>query len=193
MDNNKEKEIADLGRERNELNALIGKGVSFDVKDTEVIITKSWFGLRKKRTLQPVTRHFNIAEPTLSTLDRLSAEWVELAIDERSIKSEDGMIVARSLATQSIRLARIVAIAVLGVDRLVAVPGKNGIVRYVEDTKRLDELTDLFARSIKPSQLHQLYTLINAMCNLGDFVNSIRLMCADRTTMPIRIEENKGV
>ncbi len=184
------KEIKDLKKERQELNALIGKGVSFEVKDVVFDVQKRFFGLLKKRIPKEVTRKFTIDEPTLSTLDRLSAEWIEFAIDEAAMQSEDGMSRARTLAHEhSMRCAKIVAIAVLGESRLIAKPHKGG-TRWVEDTQALDELTALFARTIKPSKLYQLYVLINAMCNLGDFTNSIRLMLAERTTMPIRIEEN---
>ena len=66
----------------------------------------------------------------------------------------------------------------------------EGSGKFVVYVKRLNELTSLFTRRIKPSRLYQIYILIQTMCNLGDFLNSIRLMSADRTTMPIRIEEN---
>ena len=114
-----------------------------------------------------------------------------MTIDEVEMKSDDSMKRARGLAHKhSIRCAKVVAIAVLGEDRLIPVTGK-GCVRWVEDVKRLDELTSLFARTIKPSMLYKLYVLVNAMCNLGDFLNSIRLVQQERTTMPIRIEESK--
>lgn len=183
-----------LEQERNELNALINKGVSFEVTDVEMKVKRSFFGLIKKRISVPVKRQFKIEEPTLATLDRLSAEWIEFAIDESVMKSNDGMVKARTLAHEhSIRCAKVVAIAVLGSDYLIPKAEKNGVIRYVEDVERLEYLTSLFARSIKPSKLYQLYVLINAMCNLGDFLNSIRLMSADRSTMPIRIEENSEV
>lgn len=183
-----------LEQERNELNALINKGVSFEVTDVEMKVKRSFFGLIKKRIAVPVKRQFKIEEPTLATLDRLSAEWIEFAIDESVMKSHDGMVRARALAHEhAIRCAKVVAIATLGSDYLIPKIGKSGVARYVEDTERLEYLTSLFARSIKPSKLYQLYVLINAMCNLGDFLNSIRLMSADRSTMPIRIEENNEV
>ena len=180
-----------LEQERAELNALIGKGVSFEVQDVEVTEQKYLWGMIRKKSLTPITRRFVVEEPTLGTLDRLSAEWVEMAMDEEALKGEDGMRQARMMAkSQAIRCARVIAIAVLGSDYLVPKPSKGREVRYVEDNARLDELTDLFARKIKPSALYQLYVLIQAMCNLGDFVNSIRLMSADRTTKPTRIEES---
>lgn len=180
-----------LEQEKSELNTLINKGISFEVADIEFQTKRILGGLLKRRVAITVKRQFKIEEPTLATLDRLSAEWIEFAIDESIMKSDDGMVRARTLVYEhSLRCAKIVAIAALGSDLLIPKIGKAGVVRYIEDTKRLEELTSLFARSIKPSKLYQLYVLINAMCNLGDFLNSIRLMSADRTTMPIRIEEN---
>lgn len=188
MDNEKKK----LEQEREELNTLIGKGVSFEVKDVEFDTEKKFFGLVKKYKPREVTRTFRITEMTLATLDRLSAETIEFAIDEEAMKSADSMQRARRLVREhSVRCARIIAIAVLGEDRLIPVHGKGG-TRWIEDKKRLDELTSLFTRTIKPSVLYKLYVLVNAMCNLGDFTNSIRLMQQERTTMPIRIEENNG-
>ena len=177
-----------LEQERRELNTIIGKGVSFEVKDVEFETKTRFFGLVNKYIPHEVTRKFTIQEPTLSTLDRLSSEWIEFAIDEEALKSSDGMIAARRYANKHCdRCAKVVAIAVLGEDLLIPVPGKGGM-RWIEDEKRLDELTRLFKRKIKPSRLYQLYVLINTMCNLGDFLNSIRLMSTDRTTMPNPIE-----
>ena len=192
---NEEKEkIKPLEQEREELNNLVKRGISIEVKDFDIVTKPVFFGLFKKRQLVPVSRKFKIEEPTLGTLDRLSREWIEFAIDEAKLKSYDGMKEARSMATRhSLRCAKVVAIAVLGEDYLVPKAGRNGVVKYIEDVERLEELTALFARTIKPSRLNQLYTLINLMCNLGDFLNSIRLMSSDRTSMPIRIEENNGV
>jgi hypothetical protein len=183
-----------LEQEKAELNALINKGIQFEVEDTEFEVKKRFFGLLKKRIPVKVRKQFKIEEPTLGTLDRLSSEWIEFAIDEAALKSEDGMQKAKSIVhNHAIRCARVIAIAVLGSDYLIPTPGKGGTVYYKEDKKRLEELTALFARKIKPSELYQLTVLINAMCNLGDFLNSIRLMSSDRSTMPDRIEENSEV
>lgn len=182
------KEKNKLEQEREELNSLIGRGVSFEVKDVEFETVKSCWGLFKRHIPKEVTRKFTINEPTLATLDRLSSEWIEFAIDEESLKSSDGMVAARQYAYKHCeRCAKVVAIAVLGEDRLMPIPGKGG-TRWVEDEAKLDKLTRLFLRTIKPSRLYQLYVLINTMCNLGDFLNSIRLMSTDRTTMPNPIE-----
>lgn len=182
-----------LEQERKELNTLIGKGVTFEVKDVVLDVEKKFFGLIRKYKPRQVTHRFKIEELTLATLDRISAETVEMAIDEDAMKAPDSMKRARTLAhNHSIRCARVIAIAVLGEDRLIPVPGKGGM-RWVEDAARLEELTSLFARRIKPSVLFQLYLLVNTMSNLGDFLSSIRLMQHERTTMPVRIEENNEV
>ena len=183
-----------LEQEKNELNVLINKGVSFEVADTEFEVKRMFFGLIKKRVPMKVMRNFKIEEPTLGTLDRLSSEWIEFAIDEQALQSDDGMKHARTLTNHHAkRCAKVIALAVLGSDYLIPKPARHGVVKYVEDTARLKELIELFTRTIKPSRLYQLYVLINAMCNLGDFTNSIRLMSADRTTMPILIEDNNEV
>ena len=185
-------DLKQLELERDELNRIVNNGVTFEVEDVEAHVTKTrFFGLLKKRELVKVTKTFKIEEPTLGTLDRLSREWVELAIDEESLKGKDGMKIARSMtANNALRCAKVIAIAVIGSEYMIPVTDKNGVVRIREDVKRLNELTSLFARTIKPSRLYQIYILIQTMCNLGDFLNSIRLMSADRTTMPFRIEEN---
>jgi autonomous glycyl radical cofactor GrcA len=183
--------IKTLEQEKNELNVLINKGIPFEIEDIEFEEKRTFFGLIKRHVPVKVKRKFKIEEPTLGTLDRLSAEWIEFEMDEAMMKSGDGMQRARTLVGKhSMRCARIIALAVLGSDYLIPKCTPNGTVRYVADTPKLEELTDLFARTIKPSQLYQLSMLINAICNLGDFVNSIRFMCAHRTTMPVRIETN---
>ncbi len=186
-------ELEKLQKEKTELNALINKGFTFEVEDFTTQTQKYFFGLIKRRELVKIKRVFKIEEPTLGTLDRLSAEWVEFAISDELLKEETGMKKARDLVyQQSKRCAKVVALAVLGSDYLI--PKKKGkYVRYKENTKALTDLTDLFLRTIKPSRLYQLTVMIGTMCNLGDFCNSIRLMYADRSTMPIRIEEDSEV
>ena len=182
-----------LQKEKAELNVLINKGVTFEVDDTEFHVKKRFFGLFKKRVPVKVRRQFKIGQPTLGTLDRIAAEWIEVAIDEAAMKTDDGMQRARTIvAKHALRCAKVIALAVMGTDFLIPKNAGHGVARYDEDTRRLNELAALFSRTITPSQLYQLCLLITAVCNLGDFMNSIRLMSADRSTMPNRIEENNG-
>ena len=107
-----------LEQERRELNTIIGKGVSFEVKDVEFETKTRFFGLVKKHIPHEVTRKFTIQEPTLSTLDRLSAEWVEFAIDEQELQKPESMKAARTLAHfHARRAAKVVATAALGAER----------------------------------------------------------------------------
>jgi hypothetical protein len=178
-----------INAERNELNTLINKGINFDVERTIYKRQKGIFSFLKKRIPSRETMKFTIQEPTLSTLDRISVEQIELEINENIMTTEAGLCEAKKFAhMHSRRLARIIAMAVLGQDYVKAMQ-EGSRVRYSYDNDRMDQLTDLFLHNIKPSKLMQLTMLINTMSNLGDFTNSIRLMSAARTTMPIRIEE----
>lgn len=173
-----------LELERKELNSLIEKGVTFEIQDIGVE-KRGWF---RKRKLVEVTRKFTINELTLATLDRISAEGIEMAINEAEVQGERTMEYVRGfIAKHGRRCARIIAVAVLNESRLKPEPCRGG-VRWVEDTAAVERLTDLFVRTIQPSKLHYLTLLVNAMSNIGDFVNSIRLMQAERTTMPNLIE-----
>lgn len=186
---NKKTEAERLEQEKQELNSLINKGYTFEVEDTEFRIEKYFYGLLKKRVPVKVKRQFRIQEPTLGTLDRLSAEWIKIAIDEEKLKGSDGLKVAKSLANRHARrCASVVALSVLGSDYLIPKQSAGNAVRYMEDIARLSELTDLFARTIKPSRLYELTLLINTISNFGDFLNSIRLMQSERTTAPDLVE-----
>ena len=57
-----------LEQERAELNTLINKGVSFEVKDTEFGVEKKFFGLFKKQIPHEITRTFKIDELTFQPL-----------------------------------------------------------------------------------------------------------------------------
>jgi hypothetical protein len=179
--------------EKIELNTLISKGLSFEVDRTVYKREKGFLGFFKKRVPEIEKLKFTIQEPTLSTLDRLSAEQIDLRIDESLISGESGISEVKSLAQKhSQRMARIIALAVLGQDYVIST-SVGSSVRYSYDDQKLKELSELFYINIKPSKLIQLTMIINTASNLGDFLNSIRLMSASRTTIPIRIEENKEV
>lgn len=177
--------------EKSELNLLLDNGVSIEV---ERVIRKKKKGIKGlfgisenvKETLK-----FIINEPTLSTLDRISSEQIDLKIDESMLSNnENFMQEAKKMAHDyGTKLAKIIALAVLGQDYVTTIQ-KGSSVRYEFDNKKLSELTQIFYENVKPSKLFQYVILINTMSNLGAFTNSIRLMSAARTTMPIRIEGN---
>ena len=171
--------IQALEKERFELNMLIQRGTVFEIEKVEFVRNEGLLSLFRRRTKKVSKERYTIKEPTLAVLDKISAEQIELAIDEELMSSQDGISAARKMVhAHALRMARIIAIAVLGGDNIIK-----------GDDKELNDLADLFYKNIKPSRLIELLLMINTISNLGDFTNSIRLMSASRTTIPIRVEE----
>lgn len=185
MEETDKSNIESLEQERNELRLLINEGVAFTVTYFEKVRIGGWwrklamlFARGQKYRLEERQRSFVVKEPTAFTLDRLSAEYIELVMDEAKIKESPRQEARRLYTKHSRRMARIVAIAVLG--------------NQWEDKKLLAEHTDFFSRWLKNSQLWELVQAIDLTNNLADFINSMRLMSSARTTMPTRIESPKA-
>lgn len=182
MENEK---LDNLTREQGELRQMINEGVTFDIEVTYRKRKPGLFGFFRKREQMKEKRVFRIAEPTLSTLDRLSMLWLEMTIDETKLSDADYLATAKQLANKEAKkLAKVVATAVLGED-YYDVTDKGGYFARKPNEKRLARLTSLFSHSVTPSQLLTLAILITNVSNLGDFINSIRLMSATRTSDPI--------
>lgn len=184
-DNNDE--IKALEREREELNLLVQRGVKFDVTTKIRRRKKGLRGFFSRPETVNETHTFEIHEPTLSVLDRISALSLAIAIDEATIKAEGEAAIteARQVTKENImRMARVVAIAVLGEDYHVTEVNRFGKVKKYNDDKELDRLTALFFHSVKPSVLVGLVAMITGMSNLGDFINSMRLLSGARTATP---------
>lgn len=105
--------------------------------------------------------------------DRLTAGGTETLAEAKRIAKDNAA-----------RMARIIAIAVLGEDYHVTEVGTGGRIRKYNDDKELDRLTALFFHTIKPSKLVGLSEAITSVSNLGDFINSMRLQSGARTTQP---------
>lgn len=178
-----------LEAEQNELRLMIQEGVTFDVEITHCQRKPGLFGVFRKKERVTEKKVFKIKEPTLSTLDRLSTLWLQMEIDETKLKEADYLNAAKKLANKEAhRLAEVVAIAVLGEDYYITTE-KNGVYKRTEDREALNNLTSLFMHSVKPSDLFTLAVLITNVSNLGDFINSIRLMSATRTSDPTHLIE----
>lgn len=183
MDNNEK--LENLTREQSELRQMINSGVTFDVDVTYRKRKPGLLGFFRKRETVKEKKVFRIAEPTLSTLDRLSALWLEMTIDETKLNDADYLSAAKKLAAKEAKkLAEMVAVAVLGED-YYDVTDKGGYFMRKPNEKRLARLASLFEHTITPSQLLTLAILITNVSNLGDFINSIRLMSATRTSDPM--------
>lgn len=184
-DNNDE--IKALEREREELNLLIQRGVKFDVTTKIRRRKKGLRGFFSRPETVNETHTFEIHEPTLSVLDRISALSLAIEIDEAAMKAEGEAAITEAWQVTKeniVRMARVVAVAVLGEDYHVTEVNRFGKVKKYNDDKELDRLTALFFHSVKPSVLVGLVAMITGMSNLGDFINSMRLLSGARTATP---------
>lgn len=177
--------------EKSEIDLLINKGMSFQVERITYKKQKGIFSIFRKRIPETESLTYVIHEPTLAVLDLIAKEQVELKIDENVMSSEAGISEGKKLPyDHARRMARIIALAVLGEDYIKAFPSGSRI-KYEYDDRALDELTDILFMNLKPAKLVQLALMVNTIGNYADFANSIRLMSAARTTMPKLIEENQ--
>lgn len=176
----------DLEMEREELNILVKQGIRFSITRKVRRRKRGLKGLFQRPQVDTVKEDFVIQEPTLSVLDRLSAIWVEMGVDKDLSGGGTEVLAAakRTVKDNAKRMARIIAIAVLGEDYHITEIGANGRVKHYNDDKELDRLTALFAHTIKPSKLVGLAEIVTSISNLGDFINSMRLMSGARTTQP---------
>ncbi|AUD00932.1 hypothetical protein [Spirosoma pollinicola] len=150
--------------EKQELDVLIERGMRFSVPKRSLL-----------RYIGKPDRSFLLQQPYLGTLDRLSAEFIHLDLSEERLAA-DWLSETKHLTRAHVtRCARIVAMAILN------------------SQWRIRLCTGLLSRyllwHLTPQTLLRLVLVINSLSNIGDFINSIRLMSAkERTTMPVRIE-----
>ena len=157
-----------LENEKRELDILIGRGIEFEVVERRRV-RGGWRQLFRWEW-QDVTHRYHIKEPTLGVLDMLSAEYIKLEVDE-GLLSEQPLLLSKQLVLRYAKVAaRIVAIAVLGVE--------------CRDSRRLEELAKLFYHHVTPTKLAQLTDTIHLMSNYWSFTTSIRSMSGARTTAP---------
>ena len=105
----KEKEIC-------EIKVLTNEGINFELKRTIYKRPKGFIWLFRKPLKTTETLTFTVKESTLSVLDRLAGEQIKLNLDESAIKSDITVLAEarRLMHEHSYRMARILAIAVLG-------------------------------------------------------------------------------
>ena len=185
MQEEKLQDMQAIEAEKKELRLLIGQGISFvvDYHEDKVVRIPRFRYLQRLITKKRIVREekqveFIVKEPTAFTLDRLSLEYIELAMDEELIKSNPRQEARKLFAKHNRRMARIVAIATLGNDW--------------ENEKKLSERTEFLSRWLKNSTLWELVQAIDLTNNLADFINSMRLLSSARTTIPNRIESQEG-
>lgn len=177
---------APIELEREELSLLIQRGVKFEVTTKVAKRRKGFKRFFLKPEIVDEISSYEIHEPTLSVLDRLSDIWLDMALNEDVLQEGKAIISeAKQLAKENAaRMARIIAIAVLGEDYHITEVDRFGRIRKYNDDKELDRITDIFFHTIKPSKLVALSATVTNMSNLGDFLASMRLMSGARTTQP---------
>jgi hypothetical protein len=182
-----EQQKTDLEIERAELDLLIQRGFKFNVS---VKVRKRAKGLKgffcKKKTAEE-TKTFEIHEPTLSVLDRISDMALDMVINEDEFREDRQEVITKArekIRDNAWKLASAVAIAVLGENYYTTEISKSGKLKRRNNDKELDHLTDLFFHAIKPSQLALIASTITSISNLGDFIASMRLLSGTRTTQP---------
>lgn len=177
-----DKDPTKLLRERSEAARLTRRGITFEADVPVMKRRPGLLGFLRPRRRATERREYRIPEPTLAVLDRLSALWVELDIDEAALSGEDPVKAARCMAAaQCRRMADIAATAVLGEEYYLT----DAKGRRKEDRRALQRLSDTFYHALTPADLLTLALLITNACNLVDFTASMRLMSASRTTAPI--------
>lgn len=184
---NENNQKTDTAIEREELNLLVKRGVKFDILYTRLVRSKGIRGFFQRKRREDVVETYEVHEPTLAVLDRLSDVWLDLHFNEDILDAggKDTLTEAKKIANDNAnKLARVVAIAVLGEDYHVIEVGVGGKVRRYNDDKELDRLTELFFHTIQPSKLLTIANAILNISNLGDFIGSMRLMSGARTTLP---------
>ena len=187
MAENDNSKLEALELEQSELRLMIQEGVTFDVDVTHYRRKPGFWGYFRKREKVTEKRVFKIEEPTLNTLDRLSALWLQMEIDETRLQEADYLNAAKKMANKEAkRLAEVVATAVLGEDYYTAID-KGGYFKRTENKQELKRLTSLFLHTVKPSELFTLAVLITNVSNLGDFI----LMSATRTSDPTHLIEQQ--
>lgn len=181
-----------LQAEQEELNLLVRNGHNFTIEVPTTSTYGGVLGFFRKRKIIIEKKTFSIKEPTLSTLDRMSELWMSMYIDESKLTGNNSLEEAKLLVAKNAkRMARVIAISVMGEDYFLREHTKRGKLIKRTDDNGLSQLEDLFFHNLKPSTLIQLSSNIIGVCNLGDFIASMRLISCARTTAPIvgRIEK----
>lgn len=182
-ENNGLNDVKSLLAQKKVIQTIIDKGFKFQVEYTVKVREKGLKGFFKPKVYETRTEEFILKEPTLNTFDRATVVKLRMKPDVAKLDKEGADVkseIDKMAQYHSRDMAECLAIMVLG-EKYFAVEGG--------DDEELERLTNLFYRTIRPSQYYELETFINAAMNYADFANSMRLMMMSITTTPTaRIE-----
>lgn len=172
-----------ISAEQKELNLLINEGFSFTFEYMD----------RKYPFARPtlVKKTFTIHQPTLAVIDLLSAEAINMVVNEDLI-SKDPLGESKKIISSAVDpMVRYIAIAILGRDAEIPVSSLSKYTSYKKNEKEIKRISSIIKRSLTPAQLREIVTAITQISNIGDFLYSIRLAGESRSTTPSRIEEDE--
>lgn len=147
---------------RQELIRLLNHGFEFEVKELTLEKREGFFGFLFPRVKKEVVHTFKIKEPTLSVLDRISLESLEF--DEKEFNDLLTNPDMKRFSRKHYKtMAKIIAIIVCGVGAT---------------TQEINKHSKLFFENLKPSDIYNIVQLSDVVSNMGDFINSTRLLSA---------------
>ena len=173
-----QKDIKELLAQKRIINTIINKGIKFSVEYTVKVRQKGLFGFFKPKVYETHSEEFTLKECTLNTLDRATVVWLRMQDDIGNIDKEG--VDKENKANKFVHahahdMAECLAIIALG-EKYNAVEGG--------DDEELGRLTDLFYKTIKPSQISDIATFISVTRNVADFMTSTRMMMMSMTMTP---------
>ena len=150
--------------QQNELIRMINQGFPFEITIHKKIKKPGILGYFQKKVAASETRLFLIKEPTLATLDRIALE--SLDIDTEKFKDEEHFTnyLKKTNRLHYKKMAKIIAIACYDESK------------HINETE--DDLTELFFKCLRPSELNQIVQIMDVASNHTDFMNSTLLVTA---------------
>ena len=177
--------------EYSEIQKLINDGFPIKISYQE-ITNKKWWQFWKKPEVKNVEETFVIKELTLSILDRIALESIELRENDDDFENEES--IKRYSRKHYKRVARIIAMAMLGENLEIAVKDSFGNLNFKVNEKELQRLTNILMKVCKPSMIYGLLDIIDIESNLTDFKNSTRKLTAvkQKVTMTDLVEKKES-
>lgn len=164
-------------RELREAEELIERGVRFTVPKKSIL---KYFGSKE--------RAFKIRSPYAGVLDRITEQALRIGFDDMALRQISEADEKNNTMETLKETKRITGEALLPLCRMIAYA--------VLDTRwAIDLFGEMLARyffwRMDGRKIFQLSVIINQMCDYTNFMNSIRLMSAIRTTAPNLVEEKQ--
>lgn len=163
--------------EKSVLETILNRGAKFDITYKVKERRRGFLGFLRPKVTVEKKESFTIKQPTLGVLDRMSEIWIDFDIKElEGMTSEEAITEGyKAVKKNALDMSKILAMAVVGEEP--------------DSDKEVERLTELFYKSVKPSQLPQIAMAIHAANHISDFTVSMRLMKMSMTTTPTtRIE-----